>query len=191
MLRISLLPIITLILGAFWTIDNFAYKPGIAVYPEHLPGGFTGGFGEETCHTCHFDYPMNPRDGSLAIKGLPEQYMPNRKYAIVVSVSRKNLGQAGFQLSSRFEDGGQAGSLKPDSDRIAFTKASNDIEYLQHSLSGSKVNNQPFAEWNITWIAPDSGKVIINIAANAANGDASAFGDYIYIRQIEITRSEN
>lgn len=191
MLRLILFPILTLLLGLILTPYNSTPHLDTSAYPDHLPGAFTGGFGEETCHTCHFDYPINPGDGSLAIKGFPEQYMPNRKYAVVISVSRENLGQAGFQLSSRFQDGGQAGSLKPDSDRIAFTKASNDIEYLQHSLSGSKVNNQPFAEWNITWIAPDSGKVIFNIAANAANGDASAFGDYIYIRQIEITRSKN
>lgn len=193
MYKLTLFPILTLMFGVLLTANNSVLHSEAGAYPEQLPGAFTGGFGEETCHSCHFDYPLNPQDGSLLAEGFPKSYEPGQIYTFMLSIDRNDLGQAGFQLSSRFEDGRQAGSFKSNSDRLTFTKAENHLQYLQHSLKGSKVNNQSSAPWKITWIAPDtsSGKIIFNIAANAANGDASAFGDYIYVRQIEIPGPSN
>jgi len=49
------------------------------------------------------------------------------------------------------------------------------------------VENESRARWQIVWTAPDdtSGEVIFNLAANAANGDVSAFGDLIFTREAE------
>lgn len=162
------------------------------VYPETLPGAFTGGFGEETCHSCHFDYPLNPGIGSLAVEGVPGQYRPGKRYTFTIILKRKELGRAGFQLSSRFTDGSQAGEFSNNSERLRFTKALRTVRYLQHSSEGSTVNGNR-AQWEVQWTAPSpgGGKIIINMAANAGNGDASAFGDYIYVREFRIAQADS
>lgn len=161
-------------------------------YPETLPGAFTGGFGEETCHSCHFDYPLNPGTGSLAVEGVPGQYRPGKRYTFTIVLKRKELGRAGFQLSSRFTDGSQAGEFSNNSERLRFTKALRTVRYLQHSSEGSTVNGNR-AQWEVQWTAPSpgEGKIIINMAANAGNGDASAFGDYIYVREFRIAQADS
>ncbi len=185
-IKIILLPIITLALGLIWSFTDPAPPRLTPAYPEELPGPFTGGFGEESCHSCHFDYSLNPEQGTLKIEGIPDRYQSGKSYKISISLSRDDLGQAGFQLSSRFEDGSQAGSFEKLSDHLNFTEVKSKIQYLQHSQSGSKVQNKSTASWQFTWIAPDSGagKIIFNVAANSGNGDASAFGDYIYVEEI-------
>lgn len=184
MLRIAFIVLLTLTTGLFLRPDingKSAY-----VYPEQLPGTFTGGFGEQTCHSCHFDYPLNPEEGSLMINGIPSSYEPGKTYSFRIRVSRKNLGRAGFQLSARYADSTQAGSLSPDQDRTGFTNVSNDIQYVQHSPEGTKPNGSDTSSWSIKWTAPKQNNRIItfNIAANAANGDNSEFSDFIFTRKI-------
>lgn len=156
-------------------------------YPEQLPGTFTGGFGEDSCHSCHFDYPLNPQEGSLNVEGIPGSYKAGKLYTISIQLNRDRLGRAGFQMSSRFEDGSQAGSFDADSELLQFTETDSSTQYIQHSAKGSQTTGSTWSGWEVTWTAPEtaSGPVIFHIAANAGNGDASAFGDFIYTLQIE------
>ena len=188
MFKILILPVFTIFAGFLFVTTNPLPEKHRNVYPEQLPGAFTGGFGEDSCHSCHFDYPLNPKDGSLSLDGFPKQYEAGKTYTFDITLSREQLGQGGFQLSSRFEDGTQAGAFEINSERLSFTETEKNIkiQYLQHSLKGSNVNNQSSIRWGLRWEAPDSedGNIIFNIAANAGNGDASAFGDFIYVREI-------
>jgi len=188
MYRILITLVLTLFLGKGLSIHDSEPTTYVAAYPEELPGTFTGGFGEDTCHSCHFDYPLNPDEGSLSLEEIPEKYEPGKLYTFSIELSREKLGQAGFQLSSRFKNGDQAGSFEANSERLQFTGTENTIQYLQHSLKGSKLNNQSSHRWQVTWKAPltNQGSIIFNIAANAGNGDASAFGDFIFAEEIII-----
>jgi len=190
MYKITLLPVITLLLGLLAGAMKPAPKTGHErIYSEELPGAYTGGFGEDTCHSCHFDYPLNPEDeGSLDVDGLPAQYEPGRNYTFTITLQREEMGDAGFQITSRFKDGSQAGSFDTGTGHVDVTKTDNGIQYLQHAFEGSNVENESRASWEIVWTAPDdtSAKVIFNLAANAANGDVSAFGDLIFTRTMEI-----
>lgn len=188
MIKLTFLPVLCLLIGVLW-VPNQPDKESIAhFYPEELPGTFTGGFGEVTCHSCHFDYPLNPEEGSLSLTGIPKKYDNGKTYTFTVTVNREDLGQAGFQITARFTNGKQAGSFGGNSDRVQFTETENNIEYLQHSLKGSKVNNSSTHSWEFEWEAPETyrGEIIFNIAANAGNGDASAFGDFIFTDQITV-----
>lgn len=189
MLKISLLPVITLLLGLLAGTMKPVQETGHKrIYSEELPGAYTGGFGEDSCHSCHFDYPLNPEDeGSLDIEGIPEQYEPNSDYTITITLHREELGDAGFQITSRFEDGSQAGSFDTGSESVGLTKTENGIQYLQHAFEGSNIEDESRASWEIVWAAPDdsSGKVTFNLATNAANGDVSAFGDLIFTREVQ------
>ncbi|MDX1637271.1 MAG: choice-of-anchor V domain-containing protein [Balneolaceae bacterium] len=154
-------------------------------YPEHLTGAFTGGFGEETCRSCHFDYPLNYEEGALVVSGLPVTYEPGRSYWITIAVSRPQLAKAGFQMTTRFKSGSQAGRFELHSESVQLTDTVSDsVQYLQHPASASdaivRSSDSGTVNWHVKWVAPrEPGIVYLDVSANAANGDASEFGDYI------------
>jgi len=154
--------------------------------PDHIDGSFTGGFGEETCRSCHFDYDLNMDGGSLSIQGVDEPYEPGASIPVTVTVQSERLEIGGFQLTARFEDGTQAGSFAWDGDRLMFTPGiDGDIQYLQHSANGTTSAVKREVSWSFTWIAPETGDpVIFNVAANAGNYDDSSFGDWIYAKEV-------
>lgn len=155
-------------------------------YPDHIPGRFTGGFGEETCHSCHFDYDLNDERGSLEVSGIGDTYQPGSNYNVTITVESERLGKGGFQMTARFEDGTQAGSFAWSGDRLTLTPLEdNPIEYLQHSAAGTAPVEERTARWSFVWQAPknDTRPVTFNIAANAGNDDLSSFGDWIYVRE--------
>lgn len=157
--------------------------------PEYLDGPLTGGFGELTCHSCHFDYDLNMTDrGSLTVDGLNDFYIPDHTYELKVTIQSEQLEKGGFQMTSRFEDGSQAGSFNWDGDRLMYTPSiDSDVQYIQHSQKGTSVTNPRTVEWIFNWIAPNSTEpVLFNIAANAGNDDDSAFGDWIYTKEFQI-----
>lgn len=159
-------------------------------YPEHLTGAFTGGFAEKTCHSCHFDYDLNWKEGRLRVNGIPDNLKAGSEYEIEIIVEREDLGRAGFQMTSRFKDASQAGNFNPDeNNRIMPTKTKSDsIQYIQHSSAGTGLNGEGQNSWIVKWQAPKqiSDSIVFNIAANAANGDDSEFGDWIYVKEIRV-----
>lgn len=169
-------------------------KPSIAVgvhhteYPEHLDGAYTGGFGEDTCRSCHFDYDLNMDGGSLAVEGLGETYTPGEIIPITVTVQSEQLEIGGFQMSARYQDGSQAGSFEYTGDELMFTPDIEDpIQYIQHSNSGTMPESGRLKSWSFNWVAPEDGsKVFFNVSANAGNYDDSSFGDWIYAKEISV-----
>lgn len=164
---------------------NHAESP----YPEHLDEALTGGFDEETCHSCHFDYDVNDDQGSLAVEGVEETYQPGEQYELTVTVEGEELEIGGFQMTSRFEDGSQAGDFEWDDDRLTLTPSiSDEVAYVQHSAEGTRPTGEGKIAWSLTWTAPESDArpVVFNVAANAGNDDDSPFGDWIYVEEITV-----
>ena len=160
--------------------------------PDHLDGAFTGGFGEETCRSCHFDYDLNMDGGSLVLDGVPESYESGKDYEITVTLQAEQLEVGGLQLTTRFEDGSQAGDFSWDGEHLMFTPSiSDEVKYLQHSAEGTEPTSGNEIYWTFTWTAPEVNdeEVILNIAANSGNYDDSSFGDWIYAKELTL-RSE-
>ena len=159
--------------------------PGNA-YVEGPAAGHTGGFAEATCHECHFDQPINDPEGTLTLKGVPDTYTPGQSYGITITLKRPAIGRGGFQLAARFATGelkgNQAGSLQAVDARVQVAAAEDrDVHYAQHTSFGSNLTSTEIASWTIAWISPTTGgSVAFHVAANAANDDASEFGDFIY-----------
>src|SRR5256885_9066778 len=65
-----------------------AFKEG--PYPN-----VTGGFGEQSCHSCHLDNPVNAPGGRLRIDGVPPAYVPGEAYRITVAIAREGLERGG------------------------------------------------------------------------------------------------
>lgn len=163
-----------LILGVVLVAASYAAGP---------PPAHTGGFGEPTCHTCHFDHAPNAPGTSLSLDGLPAAFHPGRPYRFVVRLSRNGLARGGFQLSARDADGKQAGVFSYDDDRLDAER-SGGVLYLRHLEAGTAPTSADSIAWVLTWTAPDTarGPVFFHTAANAADGDDSPFGDFVVTR---------
>ena len=156
------------------------------IHADGPPEGHTGGFGEPTCQDCHSENELNASGGVLGVEGVPATYQPGARYRIAVVLHSDDMGSAGFQAAFRFSDGElrgtQAGRLDPMDTRVVVRKSTpNGIEYVQHTETGSHITQGELAIWHFHWTAPgDRGSVTLHVAANAANGDNSPFGDLIY-----------
>jgi hypothetical protein len=162
-----------------------AFKEG--PYPN-----VTGGFGEQSCHLCHLDNPLNAPGGQLDIEGTPPVYAAGETYRITIAIAREGLRRGGFEIAARFASGKlrgrQAGTWKPLDERVQLIPGATDktLTFVQHTLAGSRAPAPGSNRWTIDWEAPASaaGPVQFNVAANASNNDDSALGDYIYVKAV-------
>lgn len=155
-------------------------------YVDHPPLAHTGGFGEPTCQRCHFAYPLNEPSGHLMIQGWPDTCWSDMRYTLHLTLRHLEMRSAGFELAVRFTDSGrQAGQLQALDDRVALD-ALGGVWYAFHSPPGTALTATAEATWTLQWIPPDTmGSVVLHIVANAANDDASEFGDRIYQQTAE------
>jgi hypothetical protein len=151
--------------------------PGAALwaYKDGPPPNAAGGFGGNTCHTCHSDNPLNSPGGSVVIEGVPAAYAPGATYALTIRLARAGLRVGGFQLAARFESGEPAGLWI-----ITSGRAQSAGGFLQHTQQGTEAPSEGVNQWTAEWVAPASGTVFFHAAGNASNDDASALGDFIY-----------
>lgn len=146
----------------------------------------TGGFGEPLCTVCHFQAAVNAGTGTLTLSGLPAEYTPGTAYTLTISISQQGLGAGGFQMSARFDDGTQAGSLAaapPDAHGVDVTTRE-DVQYIHHVHAGTLAAAPDTARWRVVWTAPAAGAVVFHVAANAADDDESPLGDMIYATSV-------
>jgi len=172
----------------------FSLPLALLGYQDGPPPATTEGFGEPDCRQCHFDHPLNAPGYSLHLEGLPERYPPGKSYTLTVRLEPAPAA-AGFQLSARFADGAkkgmQAGRLEAPGERVEVSESEKSLQYARHTRQGS----QPGAvEWRVLWTAPEKtektdGLVVFHVAANAADGDDSPLGDFIYTLE-EVRTSE-
>jgi hypothetical protein len=71
-------------------------------HPDRPPVAHTGGFGEPTCHACHFDFEQGRGPGRLALEGVPQPAEAGVPYEIAVVLEHRDMAAAGFQLTTRF-----------------------------------------------------------------------------------------
>lgn len=158
-------------------------------YPDGAPPGFSGGFKEESCHACHFHAEPNLSPGRVLIDGVPARFTAGEKYTLTVTLTRPAMKRAGFQLAARFkDDGAQAGTLAPgsaDNYRVAVELQSG-IQYANQKKDGSSADVPDVTRWTIEWTAPArNAPVVFHVAANAADGNGSADGDFVYTASVE------
>ena len=104
MIRI-LVPVAVFVIA--WPLAASAFKEG--PYPN-----VTGGFGEQSCHLCHLDNPLNAPGGAVTLDGVPPVFTPGQSYPITVTITREGCGAADSRspraLRSGKQKGRQAGS---------------------------------------------------------------------------------
>lgn len=170
---------VTFILAIYLAVLSGIAGKGRA-YPDHPLPGHTGGFGEPSCHTCHFDYPPNEPGGRLSVRVLPSED-DSTSNTITVSLEHPEMKRAGFQAAVRSESGEQHGRLYSIDERTVVTELDG-IQYVHHTLDGTNLTDEGKAVWTFGWTPSRIPRVpiLIHVAANASNDDASEFGDIIY-----------
>ena len=153
-------------------------------YAEGAPPGFSGGFTEQACDACHFHAAPNAGPGRLALDGAPDRFAGGESYRVTVSLTQPAMKLAGFQLTARFkDDGAQAGTLAKDalSDARVGIDTQSGVQYAGNRREGAAPVAPDASRWTIVWTAPSATRaVVFHVAANAANGDERADGDYVY-----------
>jgi hypothetical protein len=175
--------LVTLWLLAIAAFSDTA-SPKAAPYPDGAPSGFSGGFGEQSCHACHFEAEVNAKPGQVTIAGVPERFVGGQQYPLTITLTRPGMAAGGFQLAARVEDGGaQAGAIDVpagEKDRLAV-QARNNVQYANQRHKGTAPSEPGIATWTVLWTAPPTAvPVLFHVAANAADNDESVRGDYIY-----------
>jgi hypothetical protein len=152
-------------------------------YAEGAPPGFSGGFTEQSCDACHFHAAPNTGPGRLALD-VPDRFVAGDTYRVTIALTQPGMKLAGFQLTARFkDDGSQAGTLAKDSapDAHIGIEAQSGIQYAGQRREGAAVVMPEGSLWTVMWTAPSATRaVMFHVAANAANGDERADGDYVY-----------
>jgi len=164
----------------------------LGAYKEGPFPNVAGGFGDKTCHSCHLDNPVNAPGGSLTVTGVPPAYAAGQTYPITVTLARDGLRRGGFEIAARFasgrQRGKQAGAWRLPDQRVQLIASQIDpaLQFVQHTLAGSRAATRGSNSWTVEWIAPaaTSGPVQFNAAGNASNDDDSALGDFIYVKAL-------
>ena len=169
----------------------------VTAHLDGPPPAHTGGFGEPTCHECHWEQDLNHPDGALTITGVPDSYVPGQSYRLEITLTRSDIRRGGFQLAARFaegEDAGrQAGVLRPVDSRTT-TVPSEDaaVIYAQQTTVGSEIIAPGGTSWTIDWTPPVGAArpIVLHVAANAGNDDDSDLGDFIYTAEVRMENQE-
>lgn len=145
---------------------------------------------EPTCNDvgCHTGNPLN-QNGTLEILGVPSSYTPGQSYTLTVQLSSTanaafTSRKWGFQLTAVAMQDGKGAGFFSSPDLLVSTGDSTlgNRPYISHDADTNKVGEPSPAVWSFTWTAPAQqvGAVGFFAAGNAANGDITNLGDYIY-----------
>jgi uncharacterized protein (TIGR03437 family) len=177
-------------------------------YAEGPLPWFTGVPGEVgTCTYCHTSGGVG--SGSVKVKfpnGLT--YTAGITQQLTVTVSDPVQQRWGFQLTARQanDSTAQAGIFTPGSDGYTqivcgdkafqtylFPTSQCDstvpLEYIEHTTNGTRTGQQGTADFTFDWTPPATaaGNIIVYVVGNAADGDGTPGGDYIYATTYTLT----
>src|SRR3954471_16912744 len=93
-----LIPVAAFVIALPLAVSAFKEGP----YPN-----VTGGFGEQNCHLCHLDNPVNAPGGAVVLEGIPPAFQPGQTYPVTVTIRREGLRRGGFEIAARFAGGRQ------------------------------------------------------------------------------------
>lgn len=151
-------------------------------YPDGAPWDHDGGPGRPDCGVCHFDSAPIRQSPALSLQGLPEQIAPGAAYDLVLRLELDEALIAGFLMRAESQCNVGAGAFSSLDSRTTADGAG-----VRSTLDGTSPDRDGVAEWRFRWRAPDmiEDAILFYIAANAANGDNSSFGDAIHLLKVE------
>jgi hypothetical protein len=126
--------------------------------------------------------------GAMSLGGLPQKYLPGTTYSMLLELaSTSTTGfdnrRWGFQITAiRLDAGTRAGTWIPLSNQILSPNPGKQRDYLSHRQAGVQQGASSPVTFAVTWKAPDSdmGPIGFFFAGNAANGNGTNLGDFVY-----------
>lgn len=187
--RILLLASAFVLLGIFFAGTNGTME----ITDNNGKAGFTGSPGESTCNSggCHNSFGLNSGPGSITIThDIPaEGYTPGTVYNITVTVAQQGVSLFGVGFEALTSGNVNAGTLTATNSSVQIKTAANGRKNIVHTLGGgASANSKAF---QFTWTAPaaGTGNVTFYGIGNAANGNNSTSGDYIYNTNQSVSES--
>lgn len=149
------------------------------------PPGFTQAPGEGACTECHdsFGEETNRGPGELTLEH-PTRYEPGQLITITVKLEHAGQRRWGFQLTAltaaTAEPAGEL--LVADPLHTQRVEGPNGRHYIEQTWEGTFSGQRDQAQWRVAWRAPerDLGPITFYATGNAANGDGTRLGDWIY-----------
>jgi aldose sugar dehydrogenase len=184
--KLKLLVLLLFLLGlaAYLVTDNFSTRK-VHAYSSGPPAGFTHAPGEFDCAECHLPQP-DAGTGNIQINA-PQAYVPGQTYQITVTHANADPTRLrwGFQLTALDDSNSKAGDLQSTDMRTQVLDnqgPGSSRQYIEHTSSGTFINQQGGASWTFNWTAPATnvGPVTFYVAGNQANNDGNTSGDYVY-----------
>ncbi len=155
------------------------------------------------CTQCHNSFPLNSGKGSVRVVFPGDSYRPGMTYRMRVEIRDPDQRRWGFQLTARLASdpaNAQAGDLVPPGDLARAVcgngaakpcTANNPIQLIMHTVAGTRTGITGGADFEFDWTAPPagSGAVSFYVAGNAANGDGTNQGDFIYTSSLTVSEA--
>ncbi|MFM2207059.1 MAG: hypothetical protein RL213_1034 [Bacteroidota bacterium] len=156
------------------------------VMDDNGRAGYTGAPGENNCtySGCHTGNALNNPGGSIELRtGTTNNvYVPGQTYNMQFKVAFTGRSLFGLGVEALDASGNNAGTLTANASFGNQIKTRTVGAYTRrcivHTFNGGA--RQDSMVFRFTWTAPQSGTVTFYYCGNAANGNASESGDYIY-----------
>lgn len=175
----------------FFILGSMVGKDPVSASASGPSASHTNAPGEDNCTTCHTSFTVDSGGGSVSISGIPANYLPNQQVAITVTTEDAGPSSLlfGFQMTAVDNLGRPVGTYTlpvqdpPRLQVITGNVSGNARRYVEHTVDGLFLPSVfGHNTWTFTWTAPSKrvGKVDFYAAGNAANGNGTSGGDYIY-----------
>ena len=163
-------------------------------YSNNPPNGRTGAPGQTTCASgnCHNSYPLNSGSGEIYVDG-PSTYTPGEIINFTFNISQEGQDRWGFELCSLTEEMNQGGIINITDDDNTQISSTSELTYIKQTNNGTFNGQENIAEWDFEWEAPiaGTGPITFYFVGNAANGNGTRTGDYIYIDNFTILENQD
>ena len=162
-------------------------------YSNNPPNGRTGAPGQSTCASgnCHNSFPLNSGSGQLFIEGT-SSYNPEEIYNFTLNLSQTEQDRWGFELCSLTNEMEQGGIINSIDETLTQISSTSNITYIKQTTNGTYNGQQNIVEWGFEWEAPiaGTGPITFYFSGNAANGNGTRNGDYIYINSFTLIENQ-
>jgi uncharacterized protein (TIGR03437 family) len=189
----------------------FASAPAVLLAESLTPSlGYTGAnavpsdHGGQDCSTCHNSFGPANSDPSGSLKVVMGNYSANISQTIRITVQHPEATHWGFQITIRevSDETQSSGTFSPSlsTDPVAVQVVCDDgsqygaappcnnlRQYAEQKGAPAGAIGTPF-EFDVNWQAPanEIGTLHVYVAAVAANGDGTPFGDHVYKTMLTI-----
>jgi hypothetical protein len=171
---------ILLLITGFCVVTVFSSH---TFFSSAAPSGYNGEFGF-TCVACHSSFTLNSGGGNVSIAGLPAgTYIPGQSYPITVTISHgaSDRTRWGFSLAARNSLGNAVGTFTTSNANVNLIGTAE----IGHNAAVFTAPASSYVYTGIQWVAPatptpDDFNLNFYVVGNAANGNSSSSGDFIY-----------